>query len=487
MASFSAELRVAGRVYHLLRCTYSAYQATDARGRASAKVRHSPVELVLLAPRDNFLGAWGADPYKRCAIDIVYRDANGGQPLETLSMAGAYCVGYGQRFQEGGVSKDSQTVTPSSYVVYLTLTDPDGFRIQSGGGGTYTPPAAGTHGTTLPTADERLAVPASAAAQELAAKKQRYNKRMDLMSRARTKLASASPGAAAQQHAQEATERLARNNVAVERARLSEHVYHSDAVPPMPEPVGWHQLNPSELARKGISKEMLNDPDSGFKAALYQSSFERPPKLVLAYTGTEDGADWSTNLKQGVGMETEQYNRAMRLAKNVLKTTDASRVDITGHSLGGGLASAAAAVTGIKGYTFNAAGLNPATVARAPYNVSSAVMKTRGQLIDAYHSTADPLTNLQSGLGALQSPGTLGELAAGVWPVGTKALGIPRPLVPAEGWQHEWAELVKRNPLTTSANMALEGHGVDPQMVDNIEVQKSQDTATLTQYVSPAP
>jgi hypothetical protein len=146
MASFSAELRVAGRVYHLLRCTYSAYQATDARGRASAKVRHSPVELVLLAPRDNFLGAWGADPYKRCAIDIVYRDANGGQPLETLSMTGAYCVGYGQRFQEGGVSKDSQTVTPSSYVVYLTLTDPDGFRIQSGGGGTYTPPAAGTHG-----------------------------------------------------------------------------------------------------------------------------------------------------------------------------------------------------------------------------------------------------------------------------------------------------------------------------------------------------
>jgi len=485
MASFSAELRVAGRVYHLLHCTYSTYQSTDARGRANAKVRHSPVELVLQAPRDNFLGAWGADPYKRCAVDIVYRNANGGQPLETLSMAGAYCVGYGQRFQEGSVSTDSLTVTPSSYVVYLTLTDPDGFRIQVGGGGTYAAPAAGTHGTPLPTADEHLAVPASTAAQELAAKKQRYNKRITLLSSARTKLATApAAGTAPQrQHAQEATERLARNNVAVERARLSEHVYHSDAVPSVPEPVGWHQLNPSELARKGISKEMLNDPASGFKAALYQSSFERPPKLVLAYTGTEDGADWATNLKQGVGLETEQYDRAMNLAQAVLENTRRSSVDIAGHSLGGGLASAAAAVTGIKGYTFNAAGLHPATVARAPYNITKAAMAARGKLIDAYHSTADPLTNLQSGLGALQSPGTLGGLAAGVWPVGTPALGIPRPLVPAEGWQHEWAELVKRNPLTTSTNMALEGHGVDPQMVDNIEVQKSQDTATLTQYV----
>lgn len=69
MASFSAELRVAGRVYPLVRCTYSAHQPTDARGRVLSKVRHSPVELVLQAPRDNFLGAWGADPYKRCAVD----------------------------------------------------------------------------------------------------------------------------------------------------------------------------------------------------------------------------------------------------------------------------------------------------------------------------------------------------------------------------------------------------------------------------------
>ena len=155
-------------------------------------------------------------------------------------------------------------------------------------------------------------------------------------------------------------------------------------------------------------------------------------------------------------------------------------VDSTGHSLGGGLASAGAAVIGAKGYTFNAAGLHPRTVARAPYNVTAAKMQARGHLVDAYHSTADPLTNLQSGLA-----GNMGELAG--WPVGPQALGVPRPLVPAEGWQHEWGELVTRNPLTSSGRMALEGHGVDPQMVDHIEAQKAQDTATLTQYTGAPP
>ncbi len=486
MAAISAELRVAGRVYPLLRCEYSTGQSTDSCGRVNARVRHNPIALVLDVPRDNFLAAWGADAYKRCAVDIVYHEAAGGQALETLRMAGAYCVGYGQRFVEGHLVEGSNVPTEGSYVAYLTLSDPDGFTWKVGGPGAYVAPSAGAHG--LPAAVSLVAPnPAATAAQELAAKQQRYNKRMDLMGRSRTQLAApAGTRLAADQRrrVQEATDRLARNNVAVERARLSEHVYHSDLVPPLPEPVGWHMLNAQELARKGITPAMLNNPESGFKAALYQSSFERPPKLVIAYAGTENAADWGTNFKQGVGIETKQYNSAMNLAQTVLKTSKLSEIDITGHSLGGGLASAGAAVTGAKGYTFNAAGLHPATVARAPYNVTSANLAKLGPRIDAYHSTADPLTNLQSGLSGSLS-GLAGQALG--WPVGPQALGVPRPLVPAEGWQHEWAELVKRNPATSATNMALEGHGVDPQMVDNIEVQKAQDTATLTQFAGSAP
>ena len=150
------------------------------------------------------------------------------------------------------------------------------------------------------------------------------------------------------------------------------------------------------------------------------------------------------------------------------------------------MAQTASAVTEAKGYAFNAAGLHPNTVGRAPYGVSPAEMLHRGGFIDAYHSTADPLTNLQQGAGYLPDPLPVPLLPVSV-PRPHQALGIPHALPPAPSWQHEWGELVKHNPLTTGKDMALDGHGVDPQMVDNIEAQKGQDTATLTQFVGPTP
>ncbi|RZK13778.1 MAG: hypothetical protein EOO56_26340 [Hymenobacter sp.] len=129
-------------------------------------------------------------------------------------------------------------------------------------------------------------------------------------------------------------------------------------------------------------------------------------------------------------------------------------------------------VTGTKGYTFNAAGLHRNTVRRAPYEISRATMHEQGALIDAYRSTADPLNNAQKA--ALVTRGV----------VLPRALGTPRLVAPATAWQHQWAELVKGNPLTAAKKMALDGHGISPQMVDHIEAEKDTDTATLTSYLA---
>ena len=92
--------------------------------------------------------------------------------------------------------------------------------------------------------------------------------------------------------------------------------------------------------------------------------------------------DWICNTAQGMGYVTPQYDAAMdigsSLPKDFVQLNDAVTIDkitgwaITGHSLGGGLASAAAGVCGkIKGpgyignnsvSTFNAAGLHNDTV-----------------------------------------------------------------------------------------------------------------------------
>ena len=71
--------------------------------------------------------------------------------------------------------------------------------------------------------------------------------------------------------------------------------------------------------------------------------------------------------------------------------------------------------------------------------------------------------------------------------LGPEALGRPHDLLPAARWRHEWKDLVRHNPLSTTKHMALDGHGVDPQLVDHIEAQKDRDTATLTRLAGPTP
>jgi hypothetical protein len=55
MASFSAELRVAGHAFPVIHCLFGVEQATHQRGRVSTKVRYGPVQLVLDVPEGDEL------------------------------------------------------------------------------------------------------------------------------------------------------------------------------------------------------------------------------------------------------------------------------------------------------------------------------------------------------------------------------------------------------------------------------------------------
>ncbi|MFC6225500.1 type VI secretion system tube protein TssD [Hymenobacter artigasi] len=140
MASFSAELHVAGFRFPILHCHYGVHQATHQRGRVSTKVRHEPVHLTLSVPDEEALLAWAAEAQKRQAAAVVFRDASGGSPVETLALGAAYCVSYQEEFVSGDVNN-------GAYVCHLVLSDPDGFTIQAGGPATaFVAPAAREHG-----------------------------------------------------------------------------------------------------------------------------------------------------------------------------------------------------------------------------------------------------------------------------------------------------------------------------------------------------
>lgn len=125
MASFSADLYVSGQRFPVVQCTYGTDQATDNCGRVMAKVRYGPVQLVLDVPAGDLLLSWANAPQKQLATDIVFRQAAGGGTLETLHMAGAYCVGYQETFASGDQNK-------GAYQCHLTLVDPTGFTLSAG-------------------------------------------------------------------------------------------------------------------------------------------------------------------------------------------------------------------------------------------------------------------------------------------------------------------------------------------------------------------
>ena len=191
-----------------------------------------------------------------------------------------------------------------------------------------------------------------------------------------------------------AAARLESNNIVVERARLAYDVYRDPGnMDPSP-PVGWVRVReyPELMQQWGIDskklKDLLEPPNLGMRAELYLSKFEGRDSFVIAYKGTTGAEDWMHNGLQNAGFSSAYYNKAIELAKAVKNTLgDKVNLEVTGHSLGGGMASAAAIKAGLNAKTFNAAGLHPNT---AMYGNSQP-----GKRIDAYQVQGELLTTLQ--------------------------------------------------------------------------------------------
>jgi hypothetical protein len=154
-----------------------------------------------------------------------------------------------------------------------------------------------------------------------------------------------------------------------EHAKLSEHVYEDNAPPPE----GWTALDPNDpqdreqLASMGIEPGDLSQNDSNYRARVYVPDSEHfgdemKPTVVFKGTTMTSGEDWKNNLQQGVGMDSDYYRNAVRVGKNT--RANGADVEFAGHSLGGGLASAASQASGKDATTFNSAGLNSGTVSK---------------------------------------------------------------------------------------------------------------------------
>jgi type VI secretion system secreted protein VgrG len=162
----------------------------------------------------------------------------------------------------------------------------------------------------------------------------------------------------------------------------------------LPDRIGGPNQNPP-----GLEDAIFDDPSSGFRAALYEIS---PGQYVLAYAGTDPKdimGDIGTDIGQGLGIQTTQYDDAVRLAQQVQQWAQerGATVDFTGHSLGGGLAATAAMATGGSATVFNMARPTQNTLDQYGIDPSAA------DRVDNYEVEGeflDPLQNIGGYLGS---------------------------------------------------------------------------------------
>lgn len=150
-----------------------------------------------------------------------------------------------------------------------------------------------------------------------------------------------------------------------EAAEMAEHVYGEGRTLSG----GWTRC---DLDIEGVRYRSDGfRPSSGFNSGLYQRVKENG-QIEFAYVtqGTNSGVDWLANGQQalGWGFLPGQYRLSMNNAKKLSEILSDCELTFVGHSLGGGMASANAVVTGNHAITFNPAGLAGNTISLHSWN-----------------------------------------------------------------------------------------------------------------------
>lgn len=231
---------------------------------------------------------------------------------------------------------------------------------------------------------------------------------------------------------EEMARQLAQMDEAAKYAPLSQDVYaiNDDNLNDPPPPAGWTRKGQDhdkmrELLQRDMTDGQIDNmfapKGSTYRAMLYENT--ETGELALSYRGTQTGKDWLENGRQGLGLQSDHYRRAMDLGEQIDLAAEMNGQDlsITGHSLGGGMASAASVVTGRKAVTFNAAGVHPDTV--PDYDLAGARKNITSYVVDGEalnHRVQDNRDIIRGA--ASYGAGAAGQAVAG--PLGGRAAAL---------------------------------------------------------------
>jgi hypothetical protein len=143
-------------------------------------------------------------------------------------------------------------------------------------------------------------------------------------------------------------------------AQLSDQAYRAGTQ--------WQQILRADLIRRGYNPIVASIIVSSLASATGFGASITPlnGNIVIAFAGTEilDGRDRQTDLIAALGFVPTQYQIGMMLRTAVAVAYPGRTIELTGHSLGGGIAQYVASRTGDKAIVFNALG----SPERGPYS-----------------------------------------------------------------------------------------------------------------------
>ncbi|WP_216352902.1 DUF2974 domain-containing protein [Sphingomonas sp. LM7] len=235
-------------------------------------------------------------------------------------------------------------------------------------------------------------------------------------------------------------------------ALLAKDVYNDVPSPPS----GYRAANDADLARLGLTKDMLEQPgESSFRARVYVSGEAGQESYTVVFRGSQSGDDWKSNAQQGIGLDSTHYANALEIGKKLART-DAD-VTLVGHSLGGGLAAEAAIASGRPADTFNAAGLHQNTIEKAQAVAEAAGRGTSS--INNYRVPGEILTSFQEGgdraVGAGLGSLVTGGIGGGI--VGGAVVDLPE----AYGAQHDLPNVRPEDAQWWDSINPIDRHSMD--------------------------
>lgn len=176
----------------------------------------------------------------------------------------------------------------------------------------------------------------------------------------------------------------------------------------------YEKLTPGEIEALGLDPELftggvasmpfaLGIPglilpgQSGATTSIYRDDHGN---YVLAFAGTDDFSDVQTDIMNAAGLPTVYYQYATEVAQKVQQALgpEADNLVITGHSMGGGMATVASIATGAPAVTYNAAGPGVSAVSYAADQAGITPKEAKAAAdagnIRAYHVEGDAVTSL---------------------------------------------------------------------------------------------